>query len=62
MRAYFQNGTLPKPDTVCEVGVPGVGDDQDLELDILTEDERKIHVAARYLAQNYPIPKFGMLL
>lgn len=64
VRNYFQNGTLPKEDTVCDTKEVMFRSSpwEDKDLDGLSDEERKIQLAAYAVAEDYPIMKFGKLI
>lgn len=50
------NGTLPKEGTICNVESSIFGDASDLNLTVLSKDDRELLEASKELQGNYPVP------
>ncbi|KAI0346284.1 alpha/beta-hydrolase [Trametopsis cervina] len=60
IRAYFQEGVLPEPGTVCETPAKMFGDASSLRLEELRVEERLMMKAAASLTRAYSLPDFGL--
>ncbi|EJD44688.1 hypothetical protein AURDEDRAFT_103901 [Auricularia subglabra TFB-10046 SS5] len=63
IRAYFREGTLPPPGTVCEVEGDVFPPDEQKEDDVsvLQEEDRRVRDVARELSAAFEVPHFGLM-
>lgn len=58
IRGYFQSGTLPPKDTVCEVELkPFLGGENTVKA--MSEDDRVLFEAVSGMGKEWTVPRFG---
>ncbi|KZV89506.1 hypothetical protein EXIGLDRAFT_650153 [Exidia glandulosa HHB12029] len=63
IRAYFRNGTLPEPGTVCEDDddIFPPDDKVDIDLAALSAEDRELLRAARDFSAGFEVPRLGFI-